>query len=144
MKIIDFERKGNVVRFYLGADNLKEYYGDDWDDRPYDCNAGKVYDEYIGGHVDIVFPFDYMVLESSDDWDGNNACKDDMVARILPCIIAVPPEVYGDDYWSESFRHWVGADNILKFYFGDNMDRYENNSTVVLSGNKESGKNEKA
>lgn len=30
MKIIDFERKGNLVRFYLGDDDLVEWYGDDW------------------------------------------------------------------------------------------------------------------
>ena len=29
MKIIDFEKKGNVVRFYLGDNDLKEWYGDD-------------------------------------------------------------------------------------------------------------------
>ena len=30
MKIIDFEKKGNVVRFYVGSDNLENYYGDDF------------------------------------------------------------------------------------------------------------------
>lgn len=32
MKIIDFERKGNLVRFYLGDDDLAEWYGDDWNE----------------------------------------------------------------------------------------------------------------
>lgn len=45
MKIIDFERKGNLVRFYLGDDDLEEWYGDDWNDTPYEHNAGQVYDE---------------------------------------------------------------------------------------------------
>ena len=40
-EIIDFERKGNVVRFYLGKNG--EQWGDDWDDAPYEHNAGKVY-----------------------------------------------------------------------------------------------------
>ena len=31
MKIIDFDEKGNVVRFYLGDDNCEDYWGDDWD-----------------------------------------------------------------------------------------------------------------
>ena len=43
MKIIDFECTGNVVRFYLGKDNEKDYHGDDWNDTPYECNAGTVY-----------------------------------------------------------------------------------------------------
>ena len=29
MNIIYFERKGNLVRFYLGDDDLAEWYGDD-------------------------------------------------------------------------------------------------------------------
>lgn len=29
MKIIDFERKGNLVRFYLGDDDLAEWWGDE-------------------------------------------------------------------------------------------------------------------
>lgn len=29
MKIIDFERKGNIVRFFLGADDRFNYWGDD-------------------------------------------------------------------------------------------------------------------
>ena len=35
MKVIDFERKGNVIRFYLGKDDLTEWWGDDWNDTPY-------------------------------------------------------------------------------------------------------------
>ena len=45
-----------MVRFYLGKDTLEKYYGDDWNDTPYECNAGTVYDEYISGTADLVFP----------------------------------------------------------------------------------------
>ena len=78
MKIIDFEKKGNIVRFYLGEKTedwgwtnpeykdytgetpswLKPkdtYYGDDWDDAPYEHNAGQVYEEFIKGQKDIAF-----------------------------------------------------------------------------------------
>ena len=34
MKLLDLERKGNVVRFFLGADDLEKWWGDDWDDAP--------------------------------------------------------------------------------------------------------------
>ena len=49
MQIIDFEKKGNVGRFYLG-DATKPYWGDDWYDRPYNTNASRVYDKFIKGH----------------------------------------------------------------------------------------------
>ena len=31
-KIIDFQRKGNVVRFFIGPDECNDYWGDDWDE----------------------------------------------------------------------------------------------------------------
>ena len=122
MKIIDFARKGNVVRFYLGEDNLKEWYGDDWNDTPYEHNAGQVYDEYVSGIKDIAFPFDTLILEPQEDWanHGNSSwCKDDMIAKRVPCIIVIPPELVD---WNDSFSHYIGMDGIQKFYFGDKME----------------------
>jgi len=60
-EVIDFERKGNLVRLYLGKNGKQ--WGDDWDDVPYEHNAGKVYDEFIKGYCDIVIDFDYEVEE---------------------------------------------------------------------------------
>lgn len=120
MKIIDFARKGNVVRFYLGKDNLKDWYGDDWDDAPYEHNAGEVYSEYISGIKDIAFPFDTLVLEPQDDWhnQGNSSwSKDDMKARLVPCIIVVP--AHKIHQWQDNFNFYVGMDGIDKYYFGD-------------------------
>lgn len=122
MQIIDFAKKGNVVRFYLG-DASKEYWGDDWDDAPYDCNAGTVYDEYIKGHKDIAFPFDDLVLEPCNNgYIANvNVTKQDMQRRVVPCIIVIPAEIHRDE-WRDSFWDWVGAEGIRKFYFGDEME----------------------
>ena len=123
MKIIDFARKGNVVRFYLGEDNLDLWYGDDWDDAPYEHNAGQVYDEYVSAVKDISFPFDALVLEPQDDWNyyGNSAwSKDDMVARKTPCIIVVPPEKINDI--EDRFSFYVGMDGVQRYYFGDKME----------------------
>jgi hypothetical protein len=124
MQVIDFKRKGNVVRFYLGEktpgwgwtrsdytrngttpDWLKpsdRYYGDDWDDRPYEHNAGQVYEEFIKGYKDIAFDFDDFVLEPCCGTHNSRWCKDDMVTRRVPCIIVVPKEVHQDS-WDDSF-----------------------------------------
>ena len=32
--VIDFETRGNVIRLYYGND--PDYWGDDWDDKPYE------------------------------------------------------------------------------------------------------------
>ena len=119
-KIIDFERKGNVVRFYLGADDCSDYWGDDWNDVPYDCNAGSVYGEFVSGVRDVSFPYDSLVLEPSSEWDGanRNYSKEDMKNRIVPCIIVVPESVQ-EKTWSDRYCDFIGADGVKKIYFGD-------------------------
>lgn len=86
MKIIDFELKGNVVRFALGADNCNDYWGDDWDDVPYEHNAGPVYDEFITGYATIYFSFSYEVMAPESDWhyrQNSPFCKKDFKDKKL-------------------------------------------------------------
>lgn len=149
MKIIDFEKKGNVVRFYLGEktpdwgwtnkdykdgsgktpDWLKPsetYYGDDWDDAPYEHNAGPVYDEFVKGHRDIAFPFDDLVLEPCDGESESPYCKEDFVAMNVPCIIVVPAEIaaQAERPWDD-YLYWLGHDGVRKYYYGDEMEACE-------------------
>lgn len=121
MKIIDFELKGNMVRFFLGNDMDKDYHGDDWDDVSYEDNAGTVYPDYVTGSVDISFPFDALVLEPSSGYTSSNYCKDDMKAGVVPCVIIVPPELAKDSY-HDDFKYWSNCKGILKFYFNDRME----------------------
>ena len=119
MKIIDFDKKGNVVRFFLGRDDLTEWHGDDWCDTPYEHNAGPVYDNYISGYVDIAFDYECLVLEPQDDWynQGNSRwCKKDMVERRIPCVIIVPPS---EKTFDDDFGSYVGNANVIRCYFGD-------------------------
>lgn len=125
MKIIDYDKKGNVVRFYLGDDDCEDYWGDDWDDAPYDCNAGSVYDRYITGRKDLSFRFDDSVLEPCDGEYNCNFTKEDMKKRRVPCIVVAPKEIT-DNFWSVGFKDVIGADGIIKFYFGDHMEPDEN------------------
>ncbi len=143
MKIIDFEKKGNVVRFYLGEkteewgwtrpdyihngktpDWLKPsdtYYGDDWNDYPYEHNAGTVYSEFIKGYKDIAFDFDDLVLEPCDGEYNSPWCKDDMRDRRVPCIIVVP-KLAVEHSWNTDFKYWVDDDCVKKYYFGDELE----------------------
>lgn len=122
MQIIDIEKKGNVVRFYLG-ENGKQW-GDDWDDAPYEHNAGSVYEEYVKDTKDISFTFDDLVLEPCDGVSNSHYSKQDMIKRKVPCLIVVPYELYKDDFFIyDNFNHWVGVDGVLKYYFGDEMEQ---------------------
>lgn len=128
MKIIDFTRKGNVVKFYLGNDDCEDYWGDDWDDVPYEHNAGAVYDEYVTSACEVAFSTRFVVMEPQNDWhnSGNSTwSKGDMKKRIIPCIIAVLVDELDDDWQYEdcfdTFAATEDNDRIIKFYFGDNM-----------------------
>lgn len=129
MKIIDFEKKGNVVRFYLGDDNCDDYWGDDWDDRPYEHNAGTVYDEFVSGHIDVAFPFDCNVLDAESDYryHGNSPYrKDDFKKRHAPCIIVLPAEIVKEDYCSnDSYSQYLGSQLVERFYFNDPIERIQ-------------------
>ena len=133
MKIIDFEKRGNVIRFYCGKDNCDDYWGDDWNDRPYEHNAERVYSEYIEEYIDVAVDMDYHVMEPADDWRYNNNTpfsKEDMKKRSVPCIIIVPED---DSYVSEEFNRYAVSDNVDKIYFGDSIEKL-NKYTILKRG----------
>jgi hypothetical protein len=119
MKIIDMERKGNVVRFYLGEDTLKDWWGDDWNDYPYDANAERVYSEFIAGYVDKIFDFDTQLFEpiSSSVYPASYS-KNNLKERLLPCLIAIPPS---NRYVSTFIEALAYEGKKQVFYFGDSM-----------------------
>lgn len=121
MKVIDFEKKGNVIRLYLGEDNLTDYHGDDWNDVSYENNAEKVYDEYISEIIDFAIPYNFTVIEPADDWkyNGNSPyCKDDFKNNEAPCLIIGNDE----EYYDLSFMHNQASKNIYKIYFNDSIE----------------------
>lgn len=123
MKIIDFKKKGNVVRFYLGEDSCQDYWGDDWNDRPYEHNAGEVYEEYIKGWKDVYVPFEDLVLEPCNgNFYNSEWSKEDMKNRKVPCIIIVPHSEFEYEWQVDDFIMHVGSDKVTKYYFGDTME----------------------
>ena len=118
--IIDCQKKGNVVRFYLGND--PEYCGNGWGKYPYEDNAEPVRKEYILGYKDISFPFNASVLEPSDRHRGESLyCRNDFKNGIVPCIIVADPIKAGDKWSDGDFDRVLGYKNVEKYYFGDYM-----------------------
>ena len=114
-EVIDFETKGNVIKLYFGTDD--DYHGDDWNDYPYEHNAGEVYNNYIEKTIDFAFPFDFDVLTAEDDWtyNGNSPyCKNDFKQNKAPCIV-----VCKTSDWADVYSKLIGdnSDNTLKIYF---------------------------
>ena len=61
MKIIGWDRKGNVVRFALGKDDLDYWSGDDWNDTPYEHNASTTPLFGVEYYVDVAFRYIYSL-----------------------------------------------------------------------------------
>ena len=125
MKVIDFEKKGNLFRLFLGADDCDDYWGDDWDDAPYEHNAGTVYDEYVQGIVYAVMAWAGGVSEPSDDWhyNGNSPfSKENFRYGNAPCLLLIPPKEM--EYWwgEEEYTKFVGNKNVVKVYYNQPWD----------------------
>lgn len=140
--IIDWCRKGNVIRFYLGSKTKdwgwtnkdykdftgdtpewlkpsETYYGDDWDDAPFEHNAGSVYAEFIKGHFDVVADFEDYVWEPT----GHNVSKEDLVAGAYPCIVIIPKEIVAEDPYAwfdrwEDIKPLLNRPGVRAYYLG--------------------------
>ena len=69
----------------------------------------------------MAFPFDSLVIEPCEGTNNSEWCKNDMRERKVPCIIVVPAKLADDSWYGQDFRHWVGVDGVIKYYFGDRM-----------------------
>lgn len=124
MKVIDFDTKGNVIKLYYGNDDETEYWGDDWNDKPYEHNAGEVYSRFVTDILEYAFPCDFDVLTPESDWHyhGNSPfSKEDMKNKKCPCIIV--KKLSEAEYWSfNDYSSLLGSqeDDVLKIYFNDN------------------------
>lgn len=83
-KIIDWEvsadrLRGGILKLYFGDIDCEEYTGDDWNDRPYQLNAGPVYKEFTKKILYIIFnPELYSLDDAHELYDidmSKNAIK---------------------------------------------------------------------
>lgn len=136
MKIVDIARRGNVVRFYLGEktkdwgwtdkdyknsdgstpdwlEPCDRFYGDDWDDAPFEHNAGSVYPWFIKGTKDVAFPFDTMILEPNYGDLNSSYCMDDFVDRKAPRLLIISKDAQ-DALYDDGKGHsaWAYDDNF--------------------------------
>lgn len=135
-EIIDFEQKGNCVRFYLGKNG--DQFGDDWDDAPYEDNAGTVYEKFVKATADVAFGMDTDVY-SPGGYGTESFTKDGMKRRAYPCLSISLNDLWGYAEYTRSVmdsKSWniffgdVLTEDMLKKYHG----------TVIAMSEKESPK----
>lgn len=121
LALVDFEAKGNVCRFWLGNPGARPW-GDDWDDAPYEHNAGRVYDEFVAGHVDVAFDFAAIVAEPCLGELNSSWSKSDMLARTVPCLATLMVEDSYDRWrFEDSFTRTAANGHAHRFYLGDEV-----------------------
>lgn len=120
LEIIDFATKGNVFKFFLGFNGKQ--WGDDWNDAPYEHNAGEVYHEYVDGTAEFAVSFDAGVFEPCDGHLNSEWTKEDMIKRRVPCLIIVPSEADVEVGGIYDFEQALVNENTIKVYFGDTID----------------------
>ena len=157
LEIIDIARKGHLVRLYLGKKegewgytnpDYKDYkgetpewlapsdiyYGDDWDDAPYEHNAGNVYDWFVKAYIDMAIGWECKIIEPHCGVLNSEYCKEDFVARKVPALIIVhkdfeiPSSYYEPDedgnYKDEfSFFNELEDNKIVKIFYGDPINK---------------------
>lgn len=118
LKVLDAEIVGNVVRLYLGDVDLDEWWGDDWNDVPYEHNAGSVYFEFVKAVCDVAWDLDHVVVEPCDGQINSSWCKDDMRARRVPVFAVLS---VGADRWMYEgmYGKVVSNDAATRVYMGD-------------------------
>ena len=129
-KIIDWMKEGNVVRFFFGKKELDGWYGDDWDDRPYEHNAETVYSEFVEGYIDMAWPLDTVVKEPCEGYYNSPYCKDDFKLRNIPIIVT--HKLVQDEYrWAYSDFQDCFTAATEKIFMGDPVDTLEDKGTIL-------------
>lgn len=111
LKVIDFEIAGRQMKLYLGNMDCDDYWGDDWDDAPYEHNAGTVYDDFVKDTVVITFPGDDVVKEICEGTSNSPYCKRDFIEGTP--FAYIPKD--DDDNWHRSGQ--VISKKDIGFYF---------------------------
>lgn len=108
---------------------MVDSWGDNWNDKPYEHNAGMVYEAYYDYYVDLVFPFDYRVLTPANDWyhfGTSPYCKNDFKQRYAPAAIICGTDVKETGSIDITYSKYLGADreHVIKLYYGDSLFKF--------------------
>lgn len=91
--LIDMCQRGNAIRLYFG-NSVEVITGDDWDDTPYEHNAGPIYSEFVNCYMDVLVPFHWRITDFAQEleyYENSKYCKNDFKHGDIPlfwCIDA--------------------------------------------------------
>ena len=126
LKVIDFEKDSDTNHAFTlsyGTNDCTDYWGDDWNDVPYEHNAGSVYDvnKELEAHYNLV---GCTVFEPCDGYNNSPYSMSDIKEGVVPCLIIVPTEEIREDNSNNKskYEQYLGYRNIVKIYLDDSYD----------------------
>lgn len=128
LRLIDAQTKGNLVRLYFGDydETTKQWYGaenpgelphgDDWDDAPYEHNAGLVYARYVKNVLDVYVKWDYRVFEPNEGYLNSPFTREGLFKDKAPVIYIKTSEPY---WLTEDMRE--NDPSVVRFCMQDDL-----------------------
>lgn len=106
------------------SNRYEDAYGDDWDDSPYEHNAGIVYGRYVDYELVIHLGYDTALLFPCDGTDNSMWCREDMRDDTVPLFVMLDEKTsaaYAKDWRLDEFPYAfaIGLRDAHRFYFGD-------------------------
>ncbi len=130
--IVDFELYSNQLVLFLGKPNIADYHGDDWDDSPYDCNAGTVYREYYEDMVILNFDENFEVIEPKYGYLNTPYCKNDMKNKKVPCILYQNVNLLPAHKYYNFAEAWASK-GYNEIYMGDKISKVVQEAGALVS-----------
>lgn len=106
------------------SNRYDDAYGDDWDDVPYEHNAGIVYGRYVDYEFVIHLSYETALMFPCDGVDNSMWCREDMRDGTVPLFVMLDEQTnaaYAKDRRFDDFPYAfaIGLRDAHRFYFGD-------------------------
>ena len=95
--LIDACWQGNTLRLYFGS-SVEEITGDDFDDIPYESNAGIVYSEFVKCVLDVMIPFGFTICDPASElgcYENSTLSRNDFKNGDIP-LFWITDDTMGD------------------------------------------------
>lgn len=132
LMLIDFhkpEHDLNQIELYYGLEKVNGYCGDNWDETPYEEEAGKVYEAYLQKTTHYKLTNCVALQPSDTDKENSGWCKNDLKEKLTPCLLLVPKRVFWEYYGFDinyidnpltvTYDMMIGHPQTVKIYYGD-------------------------
>lgn len=116
MKIIDIKEYGHLIKLFLGKDDLIDYWGDDWDDTPYEHNAEEVYERFVEKTIEIPISTEFAIASPENDYTyiGNSPFSKEDFKNGVPFLV-------------------IGKESSFDFLYSNEVNKNEN---ITISFNE--------